>query len=123
MSVKQRFAITLLVIVLSLLLVLWFVTSETLVRIIPLVPASLSFIAFALISSKSVLPRIKYVSKYFIIKSINVLVNLVAVLVIFLAGFSHKILLVIVYLISYLVLLLHFTYFIVKDRNTSEEKN
>jgi len=123
MGVKVRFSITLLIIVLSLLLVLWFYTSDTLVRITPLIPSSLSFIAFSLISSKSVLPRIKYVSKYFIIKSINVLVNLVAVLVIFLAGFSHKILLVIVYLISYLVLLLHFTYFIVKDRNTSEEKN
>lgn len=123
MSVKARFSITLLIIVLSLLLVLWLTTSETLVRIIPLLPASLSFIAFSLISAKSVFPRIKYVSKYFIIKSINILANLLAVLLIFLAGFSHKILLVIVYLISYLVLLLHFTHFIVKDRKASEENN
>jgi len=120
MSIKVRFLLTLLIIVLSLLLVLWFTTSETLVRITPLIPASLSYIAFYLISSKSVFPRIRYVSKYFIIKSISLLANLLAVLLIFLAGFSHKILWVIVYLISYLVLLLHFTYFIVKDRNTSE---
>lgn len=121
MSVKLRFSFTLLAIVLSLLLVLWYTSGETLVRIVPLIPATMSFIAFFLISSKSVLPRIKYLSKYFILKSINVLVNLVAVLLIFLAGFSHKIQLVIVYLISYMVLLLHFTYFIVKHRKESEE--
>lgn len=121
MSVKLRFSVTLLAIVLSLLWILWYTSSETLVWIIPLIPASLSLIAFTLISSKSVFPRIKYLSKYFIVKSFNVLVNLVAVLLIFLAGFSHKIHLVIVYLISYMVLLLHFTYFIVKDRKASEK--
>lgn len=121
MVLKGRFSLTLLVIVLSLLIVLWLTTSELYVRIIPLLPAFFSWCAFMIISTNKVFPRIKYISKYLIVKSFNLLLNIAAILSIFLAGFSDKILMVFVYLVSYLILLLHFTYFIVKDRNTREE--
>lgn len=123
MTVKGRFSFTLLLIVLSLLIVLWLTTNELYVRIIPLLPAFLSWVAFMIISTPKVFPRIKYISKYFIVKSINLLLNITAVVFIFLASFNYKILTVFVYLVSYLILLLHFTYFIVKDRNTREKKN
>lgn len=123
MSVKGSFSLTLLLLVLTLHLALWFISEFMYVRLIPLFPALLNLISFYTITSKSLLPKLKYINKYFVVKSINVLLNVLAVVFIFLAGFNNKVFMVFVYLISYLVLLIHFTYYIVKDRNTGESKS
>lgn len=120
MVIKKKFIFTLLLITLSLHAILWFVTDELYVRIIPFLPAIISLTSFFLINNKHFLPSNKFLYKYFIVKSINILVNLLVFTLIFLSSFGDKILTVFVYLVTYLVLLLHFTYFTVKDSNARE---
>ncbi|QKG81163.1 hypothetical protein [Tenuifilum thalassicum] len=118
MSLKTKFYFSSVIIASSLLVVLLAFDFQTQVRIVPFYPMAINVFSYSLLYSKTIFNRLKFTTKYFLIKAIGLVINLLAILSIFLLVNDDKKAIIFVYLISYLIFLFHYTYFVVKREDS-----
>lgn len=109
-----KFYLSSLLIYLFLALIVSAFSSGWKLIVVPLIPALINVAVYYFLFSGWFLRNQQFNTRFYILKALGLILNIIMFLVVFLAGMENLKLGIFVYLVSYLFFLFHFTYFVTK---------